>query len=660
MGDLHTLPAQLVDGEYVMVEIHYDATARSSLTPQLQTQGVRILHDIVRGSWMEAWIPISALPRIVESDGIHRVQLARLVELENEGTTTQGVELANVQAWHDQGIDGFGITIAVIDAFRDGNGEIAALQATGDWPPDDQLEQVITFEGADGQVFHGCDSAHGNAVMEIVYDMAPGANFIAYDVCAAGSWIAAIEMAIDAGADIITASLGQLAGSVGDGTALPGSVGEAYEIAADAGIMSVTSAGNLRLRHWGGLYNPHESGWNDYPDVHLWGQTGWYNFIGPQPGEVLCIPNEDANGDPVILSAVLQWNDWEQPGNDYHLRLYRLDDEWGAHVFLTHAVSDNLQDGSPGQVPMEWINVPAHTDVGWEECQNENEAGYAWAIYRHSGSADHNFRFISSNLNHRVHSSTLSFPADSPALFSVAAVFAHELPGGYPPGTYQAPYSSEGPVLAPGGGQPSGEEIPGKPDVASFAHVATTTTSGFGGTSAAAPHVAGMLALLKQRYSSFSPLPPAQIMERLRQIALTGDNDLGDPGFDFQHGWGRSSFQVEDQIIVVQQPADKAPDQMFSPSVTVQILDTEGNPVLAGPTRTINIQIGNDPSGGQANLSPNLIWHVLEDGLVPFGGLSIDYPGEGYTLIASGGGHSVETHPFNIIETIFSDRFQVN
>jgi hypothetical protein len=76
-----------------------------------------------------------------------------------------------------------------------------------------------------------------------------------------------------------------------------------------------------------------------------------------------------------------------------------------------------------------------------------------------------------------------------------------------------------------------------KPDVASIDGVMVTGTGGFpspfGGTSAAAPHVAGLAALLKELVPSATP---AEIREAIRQGAV----DLGAPGFDLVFGAGRS------------------------------------------------------------------------------------------------------------------------
>ena len=79
-----------------------------------------------------------------------------------------------------------------------------------------------------------------------------------------------------------------------------------------------------------------------------------------------------------------------------------------------------------------------------------------------------------------------------------------------------------------------------KPDLAGFDSVSSATygaftaceKSGFSGTSAAAPHIAGAAALLKQRHPSFGP---AELQARLEATAA----DLGAPGKDTVYGAGR-------------------------------------------------------------------------------------------------------------------------
>ncbi len=81
-----------------------------------------------------------------------------------------------------------------------------------------------------------------------------------------------------------------------------------------------------------------------------------------------------------------------------------------------------------------------------------------------------------------------------------------------------------------------------KPDLAAHGHQQGSTApnhtyQAFGGTSAAAPGVVGVLAQLTQAYREHysGAQPPAAL---LKAALLNTANDLGNPGPDFQFGWG--------------------------------------------------------------------------------------------------------------------------
>jgi subtilisin family serine protease len=81
-----------------------------------------------------------------------------------------------------------------------------------------------------------------------------------------------------------------------------------------------------------------------------------------------------------------------------------------------------------------------------------------------------------------------------------------------------------------------------KPDISAPSWVSTSDTTygsrdvdGFAGTSAACPHVAGAIALLKGK----TPFTVFEIMDILYSRAI----DMGDPGKDNKFGWGRLNLR---------------------------------------------------------------------------------------------------------------------
>lgn len=292
----------ILDGTQVLVEIRANPDI-PQLTSQLLTmEGATIRHHNGPGLY-EAWVEVGDLEKLVSDDNIYFIQPVRLAQTMAGASLSQGVARSFANEWHTAGIDGAGVTIAIIDSFNNTGGQIAALQASGDWPPAAQLTTVKVGGGTFGD--NGVP--HGNAVLEIAYDMAPGADFIAYDTLTVGDWYDAIGLAVAAGADIISASLGAPLDGIGDGTARPGSIAEAATNARNAGVLYINAAGNSREDHWGGLFNEHAT----INNTHDWGAGGNLNL-----GEY-CLPNG------YRVSVDLFWDDWDDVDHDYDLYLYR-------------------------------------------------------------------------------------------------------------------------------------------------------------------------------------------------------------------------------------------------------------------------------------------------------------------------------------------------
>ena len=197
------------------------------------------------------------------------------------------------------------------------------------------------------------------------------------------------------------------------------------------------------------------------------------------------------------------------------------------------------------------------------------------------------------------------FPADSPNVLSVAAIDVANTTN-----DPIEPFSSEGPVLATGGGLPANNPTSDtklKPDVASFDHVSTASygASAFYGTSAATPHVAGMAALFMQRFGvqSSSANLDSKIVMPLRAIAATGTNDLGSTGKDYRYGYGRLRFQTDAALGFVQSPTNTLVNTAITPAIKVGIYDNEDKLDVYTLFDTLTLAIGNDPSGGVATLS---------------------------------------------------------
>ena len=201
------------------------------------------------------------------------------------------------------------------------------------------------------------------------------------------------------------------------------------------------------------------------------------------------------------FTAFLNWDDWFASAQDYDLLVY---DDFGELV----AFSENVQSGF--QNPTEAVSFVAPAS-----------GTYHVTILRFAATRNVNlelFFFVNRDMQFLVPAGSITIPADSEDVVAVGATFWAD--------DVIETFSSLGPT--------SDGRI--KPDLSAPDGVATASFGNLGtpffGTSAAAPHVAGAIALMKSRFGVFT-LP--QIREILYGRAL----DRGIAGNDNTYGHGR-------------------------------------------------------------------------------------------------------------------------
>ncbi|MFC2018850.1 S8 family serine peptidase [Chloroflexota bacterium] len=421
--------------------------------------------------------PITSLTALAQSPF---VSLIRMPYYGHPEAISEGVGLINADDWNTAGYTGTGVKVAILDGGFTGYNTLLGSELPA---------SVTTQSFYSGSNIYGY-SSHGTACAEIVFDVAPNAEFYLVNYSTIVELGNAVDYLIAQGVDIVSYSMGYPYGGPGNGT---GTINEMVDEARAAGILWVSAIGNYAQRHWQGDY-----------DADILG-TAFHSFN--QNTFDICNRIFALSGTDILVD--LKWDDtWGASSNDYDLLLY---DE-GSNLV---AFSANIQNGN--DLPIELLGYTA-TYTGY----------YYIAIYTLGSPQVVNFHLYTyyQVMEYQVPSSSFAIPADSPNALSVGAIFWNT------PTTLE-PFSSRGPTkdgrIKPDLVAPDGESS--ATDGSSNGITWTQGGTGFFGTSASAPHAAGTAALVKQGYPSYTP---AQVQAFLEGRAT----DLGSGGKDNLYGSG--------------------------------------------------------------------------------------------------------------------------
>ncbi len=397
----------------------------------------------------------------------------------------EGIEALGAAAWHEAGITGEGIKVAVFDV---------QWFDTGLWA--DELGDVTTH---DCQTHRSCDlpmdtfrprygfeeGSHGVACAQVIRDIAPGVELHLVRVNGQTTLENAAAWAVREGIDVVSMSMSFFNNSFHDGS---GGVNAAVDILAAGGVLLVNSAGNYAEEHWVGDYeDPDGDGAHDFP----WESSYLPVYYG-------------AGTQSVQVS-------WDQFGacGDTDLDVY-VYDRAGNVVGRAEARQEPDADNCS---PVERVRVStAQTDWYWiQVVLRAGDPSTRFSVFARGGEL------------WRTEPGSLADPASHPSAYTVGAVRAE----GYLGNSSEA-FSSTGPTHA---GYP-------KPDIAGPDGLTTGVygVRAFYGTSAATPAVAAAIALL---LAEDPLLTPREAADRLSSNAISGRATWEEPDGALGAGYAR-------------------------------------------------------------------------------------------------------------------------
>lgn len=505
--------------------------------PSAARRAIRKVHGKIEarsGKLIQMNVPIRALEKLAATGvfaGI-REPMRPQAQAGSVDDEAVGNSVTGAQYWHDHGIDGTGVKVAILDlGFKD----YALAAASGDLPPTTQMH-IKSFR-FDGDITGGGED-HGNQVAQIVHDMAPGAELWLVNFNTDVEYANAVDYLISQHVNIINMSAGWKIYGAADGT---GYLQDVVQRADDAGILFVIAAGNLGSEpHIQDTYVPKIT-------IPVSGTTGPQNFHEWAPNDVYDdITNwstECPGGYYCWVQVSVSWNDYGDvaPRKDYDVYITRngsvaLDPFNGYQPVAGQASQAN---GYPW--PIEYFG--GYVQSG---------GNVAIVIQRVSSSTTDYFELYTDSYYTLEFSnpqgygySTISEPSDSPYSFTAGAL------DWYSPARLGTPdsYSSRGPINGPGGSAPTGAPSEIKPDIVAPACNSTTLANGntgstandayngFCGTSAAAPHTAGAAALVWQLQNFTGTATNDTVRSYLETTADANDSTPGTKDNDW--GWGK-------------------------------------------------------------------------------------------------------------------------
>jgi hypothetical protein len=406
----------------------------------------------VQTGQVRAAVPEDKIDALGDQPGVHEVK--RPTRVLPASITSEGVGPSGADAWIQAGYKGAGTKIGILDV---GFGGLADAQAAGELPTGTQL-----VTNGSNCLDATVDDTHGVNVAEVVHDMAPDAQLYLSCVQDDMGFAPAADWLQQQGVQVISAAITVPGAGRGDGTGPDvNSPAQVVQRSRQAGILWSTAAGNYGKLHFAGQAADRSGG------------NGWVEFSGASEVNNFALPAGQS------ATVTLRWDAWPLTTKD--LDVYVTDQAIAPtgvndpHVLARSTISQ--RDTTGGAAPVEetsFTNNTGSAGTFYIWIKNNNApftTPFDLYVTKLGGGA----------LQWPTPAGSIAEPASSPYAIAVGAT--------KPNSGVLEDYSSHGPTV-------DGRV---KPDITGFDQVSTFTSgpAGFGGTSAAAAHVAGAAALFK-------------------------------------------------------------------------------------------------------------------------------------------------------------------
>lgn len=492
--------------------VKINATVSDDLLARIRSLGGTVTHVSGKAKTIQATVPLTALEALASHPDVQRVAPASLARTNVGALTSQGYISHKANLVVAGGYDGTGVRVGVLSDSVDA---LAALIASGDLPAD-----TVVLPGQDGNP----GSSEGTAMMEIVHDIAPGAKlFFATAFNGTTSFADNIRMLRDVyHCDVIVDDITYFDEGVFQDDEIALAVNDVvasgalyFSSAANSGNLTSGTSGT-----WEGDFSPGASSAAPLPagyTLHRFGGTQDYNVL---------------TASTIYIST--KWSDpLNESANDYDMFILNA-----AGTAVLCAATD-IQSGPGG-----WPEEACYRAAGWPANSRivitQKAGAAARALHLDTQRGRLSIGTAGATFGHNAGASTVSMAA---TYWNSARTGTRPFVGGAanPTETFSSDgprkifYQPDGTPITPGNllFATNGGTTLVKPDFSAADGVSTKTPGflPFFGTSAAAPHAAGIAALVKSARPDYSN---AQILEALRQTAL----DIRAAGLDRDAGYG--------------------------------------------------------------------------------------------------------------------------